>query len=244
MKLDYRISLWNYIHYANAPSLEVVIREIRDLGFGAELWDPWRQENGLFRPEQRERLRRLVEGMKVSMHTIMPRAGILSREETLMQIETAAFIGADTIVVHPSTMGVNGPSPDYTLVKEAVAFATERGVTLAMENGDVHAIERTLPHAPALKTCIDIGHVYNDGFTLPECLRIMRDRLVHLHLQDRLPEGDHHTPGTGTIPRQDWEMLVTTLKEIAFQGGAVFEIAPRRPKITAREARTFLDSLL
>jgi len=243
MNIDYRISLWNYVHFASGPSLEDAIAEIRSLGYGAELWDRWRGEQGLFSPAQRDRVKGLVEGMNVSMHTIMPRGRPMTWEENCEQIDTAACVGADTIVAHVTSTGIGAPSPDYALLRNVVAYAGDRGVTIAVENGDAHAIERALPEVAGLKTCLDTGHVYNDGFTMPECLRIMGDRLVHMHLQDRLTHLDHYIPGTGIIPDGDWRLLFTHLKNTDFQGAGVFELRPRRPDVSAREGRAFVESI-
>jgi sugar phosphate isomerase/epimerase len=243
MNIDYRISLWNYVHYASAPPLEEAIGEIRSLGFGAELWDRWRDETDLFGPGQRDRMRDLVTGMNVSMHTIMPRGRPMTMDENRAQIDTAAFIGADTIVAHVTSLGIGGEAPDYDAARDVIAYAGDRDVTIAVENGDAHAIERALPEVEGLRTCLDIGHVYNDGFTLPECLRIMGGRLVHLHLQDRLPHFDHYIPGTGIIPVEDWELLFGHLKAMDFDGAGVFELRPRRPDVSAREGKAFVESI-
>ncbi|NOZ20367.1 MAG: sugar phosphate isomerase/epimerase [Planctomycetes bacterium] len=244
MHIDFRMSLWNYIHYANCPPLEGAIAEIRALGFGAELWDQWRNETGLFSPAQRDRMKALVEDMNVSMHTIMPRGRAMTWEENVEQIDTAAYVGADTIVAHVCSTGVGESDPDYGLMRDVVNYAEDKGVTLAIENGDAHAIGRALPEVPNLKTCLDTGHVYNDGFTMPEVLGIMGDRIVHLHLQDRLPHFDHYIPGTGIIPGGDWKLLFTHLKRIDFTGAGVFELRPRRPDVSAKEGRSFVESMI
>ncbi|MEW6359804.1 MAG: sugar phosphate isomerase/epimerase family protein [Planctomycetota bacterium] len=243
MHIEFRMSLWNYIHYASCPPLEGVMAEIRGLGMGAELWDRWRDQTGLFSPAQRDRMKALVEGMKVSMHTIMPRDRAMTWEENVEQIDTAAYIGADAIVAHVSSTGIGAPDADYRLLRDAVNYAEDKGVTLAIENGDAHAIGRALPEVPNLKTCLDTGHVYNDGFTMPEVLGIMGDRIVHLHLQDRLPHLDHYVPGTGIIPQEDWKLLFAHLKKINFQGAGVFELRPRRPDVSVKEGMAFVEAM-
>lgn len=54
---------------------------------------------------------------------------------------------------------------------------------------------------------------------------------------------DHYIPGTGGIPRADWELLARTLHEINYDGIAVFEVQPRRPLQTALLTRQLMQSL-
>ncbi len=84
-------------------------------------------------------------------------------------------------------------------------------------------------------------------------LDALKERIIHLHIQDVLSEAearlpctgkDHYIPGTGGIPDKDWNLFATTLQEINFQGIAVFEIQPRNPLQTAFLGRTFMRTLL
>ena len=46
--MKYSVSLWNYFHYADVPSLERVITLLREQDYGVELWGSWREEKDLF----------------------------------------------------------------------------------------------------------------------------------------------------------------------------------------------------
>jgi sugar phosphate isomerase/epimerase len=104
-----------------------------------------------------------------------------------------------------------------------------------------------------LKICLDVGHIYFTSESMQAYLSALKTRIIHLHLQDILTPAevglpnrgtDHYTPGTGGIPAEDWHLLVATLREIDFDGTAVFEIRPRNPYQTAYLGRRFFDSLL
>jgi len=98
--------------------------------------------------------------------------------------------------------------------------------------------------------CLDTGHTYIDEprpgvqpCGLRPYLEALKPRIAHLHLQDTLPEGDHYTPGLGTIPQEDWESLLQTLVEIEFRGAWVMEIQPLRPVPVAQQAVAYLQGL-
>ena len=55
---------------------------------------------------------------------------------------------------------------------------------------------------------------------------------------------DHYTPGTGGIPQAEWKLLAQTLKEIDFDGIAVFEIIPRNPLQNTVLGKRFLEGIL
>ncbi len=131
-----------------------------------------------------------------------------------------------------------------------MAYAKERGVTLCLENGPLSMIERAIGNVDGLMVCIDTGHTYLDSprpgqapTGLRPYLDSLKDRIRHLHIQDTLPEGDHYTPGTGTIPRKDWEYLLDTMRRINFDGACVTEIRPRRPVRITLDTFAFLESL-
>jgi sugar phosphate isomerase/epimerase len=237
---DYRVSLWNYTHYVAQGTLEEAVGEIAQAGFGVELWPGWHDTPDLFDPSQRERLRALLKGMRSSWHS----GGVKDFEGHKRQVDCAADVGSDVIVVHPGNMRLGDDGVDIGFARDMVAYARERGVTLCLENGDLHVIERGL-EVDDLKLCLDTGHTYQgkEGFGMPAYIDVMKPRLAHLHIQDTLPEGDHYTPGVGTIPREHWEYMLRTLDEIKFHGAWVFEIRPLRPLRIAEQTVAFLGSL-
>ncbi len=238
MKIDYRISMWNYTHYARTGSFEEVIRQISENGYGVEIWPSFKEEKDLFGESQREWLKKLLEGINTSMHG----SSVNTLDGHKSQIDTAAYIGADVIVVHPGNLKIHG-DVDYDFAGEVVAYAKERNVTIALENGPLNALEKAMERMDDLKICLDTGHVYFTTAPMSDYLKILKPRLTHLHLQDTLPGTDHYTLGTGTIPKSDWQLLWDTLHEIDFKGAGIFEIRPRTPLQTVKESMEFLKVL-
>jgi hypothetical protein len=52
----------------------------------------------------------------------------------------------------------------------------------------------------------------------------------------------HYLLGTGGIPADDWALLAETLREIDFEGMAIFELRPRTPYQMAGLGVGFIDS--
>ncbi len=249
MPIEYSISLWNYTHYAAAPSLERILALVREQGYGIELWGSCRDEADLYDETGRQRVKNALQGMRVSLHTAIINTFELHRK----QIDAASELGARVLVLHPSDLYLQGSRTlDLPLAQQVVAYADTRGVKLALENGSLSFITQALSQVGGLYACLDIGHVYLTQDPMQKFLDVMQARLIHLHLQDlalepavslRLPGTgpDHYTPGAGGIPEEDWRLVVATLERIHFDGTAVFEIQPYNPLQTAWQAKTFLQ---
>jgi len=251
VKLEYAISLWNFSHLARIGSLEEELARIRATGYGVELWDHWPGlEGGLYTPPQRARVRAALAGMPVSLHTGL----VYNLAAHLAQVDAARELGARVLVVHSDEFfaGERGVL-DAGLCREVVAYAGQRGVCIALENGQLPFLERALAAVDGLRVCLDVGHVYLTETPLRDFLAALKSRLVHLHLQDVLAPNeaglphagaDHYALGTGGIPREDWALLAATLHDIDFAGTAVFEIRPRTPYQVAHLGRQFFDGVL
>jgi len=250
MQIRYAVSLWNYFHYVNVPSLERVLALLRDQGYGVELWGAWQEERDLFDLVGRTRLKHALDGMEVSLHT----AGANTLELHQKQIDTAAYLGAEVVVLHTDDVFTGVESGlNVALAREVVDYASKKGVRIALENGELSDLVEAIENVEGLGICFDVGHVYLTGGQMSEHLDVLKDRIIHLHLQDILPETeshvplaekDHFIPGTGGIPEDDWGLLTATLKHIDFQGMAVFEIRPRNPLQTALLGRAFVQELI
>ena len=252
MHITYSVSLWNYFHYANQPSLERVIAQIRNAGYGIELWGSCWNEPDLYDEVGRERLKPLVEGMTVSLHT--KGGGALDFERHRKQIDTAAAVGAGVIVLHGNDVYTPEPQ-NWEIIRRAVDYAGERGVKLAYENGGYEPLVEAFENVPGLFCCIDVGHIYlgDHPGTMKQYCDAFCDRLIHLHLQDLRPQAfddlpliirDHYCSGTGAIPREEWEVLGQTLRRIDFNGIAAFEIHPEYPLDLVTRARGLVGGIL
>jgi len=126
-------------------------------------------------------------------------------------------------------------------------------VKLALENGPLCVLQSAIEKIDGLGICLDVGHVYFTDDPMSKFLSVLKGRLIHLHIQEILPAeekalpytgADHYIPGSGAIPADDWRLLVQTLKEINYQGIAVFEIQPRNPFQTALWGKRFMTGIL
>ena len=258
MQIDYAISLWNYSHYANQPSLERILADVRHEGYGIELWGSCWNEPDLYDEIGRNRLKAALDGMHVSLHSAGFRPVDALQQK---QIDAAACWGADVIVLHPEDLYLPQTTPDWAFARRIVDYAAERGVKLALENGGLAFLTEAFAQVPGLYCCLDVGHVYLNYWPIPsgqgrlmqQFLDACKHRLIHLHLQDlchpsmrslRSAWDDHYTSGTGGIPVEDWQLLWSTLQEINFHGTAVYEIHPPSPLETAFQAKESLDRLL
>ncbi len=246
MRFDYRVSLWNYEFYSKPTGLEEAVQEVARYGYGVEVHEHWRAEQDLCSPCYRERLRVLLKDVPASLHS----GGVWDFGGNAKQIDCAAYTGMDTVVIHPPNIGITLEEPDYALARRVVQYAEDKGVLLALENSPFRVIEGALSAMPSLRFCLDVGHCYADGSSIPEFLDAFGDRLVHLHLQDRLSDNGrrpwgvgHFTPGTGTIPREHWQCLADWIQDRDFRGPLVFEIRPLPPTTLADEARAFIERL-
>ena len=254
MHVTYSISLWNYRHYANQRSLERIITDIRHEGYGIELWGNCWNEPDLYDEVGRARLKPLLQGMPVSLHTV----GATTLPQQQKQIDAASELHADVLVLHAfEIQALFNESSNWETVQRMVDYASERGVKIAFENGRDGRYEdlaRVFAHVPKMHACLDVGHIYlYPPGGMQDYLEVMKERLVHLHLQDICPPSlqgipsanpDHYTPGPGGIPVAEWRLLWRTLEEIDFQGIAVFEIHPPNPLQVACQARAYLRDIL
>lgn len=250
MRIKYSVSLWNYFHYADVPSLERIITLLREQNYGIELWGSWKEEKDLFDEIGCKRLKYILEGMKVSLHTTGANTFDLHKK----QIDAAVDFGAEVVVLHPPDLvSKNNSDLDVQLALKSVEYGAEHGVKLALENGKLPFLASTIERVEGLGICLDVGHVYFTSDPMSKFLDVLKERIIHLHLQDILPKSednlphtgkDHYMLGTGGIPYTDWQLLAATLREINFQGIAVFEIQPRNPLQTALLGMDFMQGLL
>ena len=219
MKIQYSVSLWNFTHYAHAPNLERVIAGVREQGYGIELWGRSFDENDLYDKAGRKRLKPIVKGMVVSLHT----HGARTMDRHKYQIDAAEDFGARVIVLHTPDVTAPGGELDIDLAGRAVEYARKAGVKLVLENGQLDFLKRAAEEVKGLGLCLDTGHTYNQGQTMADAVAAVKTHLAHVHVQDicspaeaTLPQmaKDHYLPGTGGIPMKDWKLLGRTMRVI------------------------------
>lgn len=152
------------------------------------------------------------------------------------EIDFAGRLGAETLVLHPSSLGLTDfdDRPDYPEIRRIAAYAEQWGVRLALENivDDIWALDQVLdavgdnPDASNLAICVDVGHaaLSSDAGRQPVrgYLERFAPQLGHLHLHDNQGDRDAHAAlGDGAI---DWADTLKTLSKIGFDGTAVLEV--------------------
>jgi len=250
VEIKYSISLWNYFHYTGSPDLSQVISHVREQDCGIELWGFYKGES-LYDEAGRKKIKPLLKDISVTLHTV---GGSNSFDLQKKQIDAAAELGAGLIVLHPDDLVLKDKKTfDADLARAAVAYAKERSIKLALENGELLFLTNAIEKTEGLGICLDVGHIYFTPDPMGKFLAALKHRLIHLHIQDVLPEiekklpwrgDDHFIPGTGGIPEEDWDLVARTLKEIDFCGTAVFEIQPRNPLQTALLGKNFMREIL
>ena len=255
MKIKYAVSLWNYTHYTNAPDLEGICAQLREQGYGIELWSGYGGLDGeeLYNAAGSKRLKAALQGMPVSLHSDIYARSFDGHQK---QIDTAAQVGADVIVIHADNIYLpDSKVLDESLANRVVAYAAGCGVTIALENGQLPFLTETINKVEGLKFCLDTGHVYLTQYSMQEFLTALKHKIAHLHIQEVLSEPektlvgnygiiyDHYIPGTGGIAASDWQKLISALQEIDFSGTAVFEIHPRDPLQTAFLGSQFIQNI-
>ncbi|MHC4124174.1 MAG: sugar phosphate isomerase/epimerase family protein, partial [Planctomycetota bacterium] len=161
---------------------------------------------------------------------------------------------AKVVVVHTGDLTSKGTSKlNLQLASQVAEYAGRCGVKLALENGTLSFLADAVEKIKDLGICLDVGHVYFTPSSMEEFLTKLKKRIIHLHLQDILIDKqpalgidfpEHYIPGTEKIPKADWFLLVETLREINFDGMAVFEIAPHNPLQTAFLGKTFIQKII
>jgi len=123
----------------------------------------------------------------------------------------------------------NGPPADPVRrsLDALEPIARERGVRIAIENGDFDGIAALLDlYAPDyLGLCCDVGHanMVNGGGIA--ALAALKHRLIAIHVHDNDGVGDlHNLPFSGTI---NWQRLAGVLAASAYTGPINMEVGIR-----------------
>ena len=270
MDINWGLSLWNFFHHdyssfyrceGGLPELQDVLANMNQCGYrGVELWRHWKGED-LFEPDMAKAVCDWCGGLRRSLHT----QGVRTIEEHQAQIDGAQRCGAELIVLHPQDIcdfenwreyrdDVEPNRPDVSFTREIVAYAAERNVVLALENGALSFLVEAIENVEGLRICLDIGHIYIETVvkTMAECMEGIGSRLAHLHLQDIVSEPekslpgaglDHYTPGTGAIAETEWRHLFRSLEDWRYTGLAIVETRPRNPFLQGAQALRFLQNM-
>ena len=136
-------------------------------------------------------------------------------------------------------------------LKKLCAVSEQAGVTLAIEPEPLLVIGSSQDAldmieavgSPALKVNLDVGHAQITDPNLADAVRLLGDRIVHLHLEDIAGRVHKHLPfGEGEI---DFDALKEALAEIDYRGPYVVDLFGRdlEPRQVAADALAGLRRL-
>jgi sugar phosphate isomerase/epimerase len=259
--MKYGISTWNTLKPMGARArLAPAVRSAIGAGRGVELWLDWTAEPALMRREAWPALADLVRGApSLSAHSRLIHVFDLAilKEE----IDLCARLSADPLVVHPHSLGFEAGTWDASYAPGRIsdddkrrlaailAYARERSVRLALENGPMDLLAMVLEAADGitgaeqLGICVDTGHanLHHDLYAEPSVafLEKFAPRLFQFHVSDNGGGGDEHKkPGAGNV---DWQAVLEALARTGYSGPAVLELNYPDPAAAAADSIAFLD---
>jgi sugar phosphate isomerase/epimerase len=202
------------------------LRRIADAGFSHIHWCHHWNTDFLYSRCEVEQIRRWLADFGLTLLDLHASAGrekkwYSSREYereagvelVRNRIDMTATLGSDVIVMH--IPGEPGCDPLRRSLDELEGFARERGVRIAIENGNFEAIGEVLTQRDPdyVGLCYDSGHGNIDGPGL-DGLEALKARLIAIHLHDNDGTGDQHNlPMTGTV---NWDRLTGILAQSAY----------------------------
>jgi len=185
----------------------------------------------------------------------------LSLRQVEMSIDTCAELGGDITVVHFGRCSI--PEVEWLrrtaegkyseFVDSCALYARERGVRIALENpgrdprsypGTFEDLRRVAEGKEGVGVTFDIGHANlffrrkgrgSTGRRIADCIREMRDLIIHFHVHDnRGTNDDHLPPGKGGI---DFVPVLRSIEEIGYSGAVILELwEPENPLSAGRQA--------
>jgi len=243
------------------PTLADAVRSIRELdeSLGVEIWAARDIDDPGPTPAEEREISAAGRGAPFTSLHARGRCWMWDPPGLRREIDLAGRLGAQTLIVHPETLGLDDPlgSPDVPEIRRLLDHARRRRVFLALENtvDTLRVLDRALDIAEddsAFGICIDVGHAAqsHDAGRHPVRAYIerYRGRVIHLHLHDTMGvEDDHGVPGRGIV---DWADFLRTLEDTGYDGPAVLEVvsglalsAGASPEELVREAIAFLSSV-
>ena len=255
----------------NIPFIQV-IPMIRQAGFKVIALGARIEHSGYPTVEGRAKIRNLIEenGLEIdSVHAPFPEGDNLfsldeaKRLESIRQCKTAIDAALDlngrVVVIHLIPYGIKDENTRKMMINKGVKsvrelskYALEKGIKLALENGQKQdyddVLEKFLNEEfknDPIGFCYDSGHenVKDKGFKL---LEKFSDRLLIVHLHDNLGTDAHMLPYEGNI---NWDRFMKIFRGLNYPGNFLLESAIansqfKNPKIFLSEARRRAEKLL
>jgi len=257
-RVRFGVSTWNYLKaFGEEAELDRAVGEIRDRGFGVELWLAWPRREATLGRKRWADLRKLTAGIGgLTLHSRLVHEHDFDvvREE----LDLCEYLGGSLVVFHPRSFGFTAGSWDYKspppfdtgaadLLLRALSYAEKKKVGVALENGPldllVETIERVGKTHPTdvFGICLDTSHAnmhaHEYADPLGSYLDVLGERIIHIHASDNHGLADDHlVPGTGSV---SWGPLLDFLGSGKYGRSIVFELNSTDPEGAALRGRDF-----
>lgn len=131
----------------------------------------------------------------------------------LHDMHTARALGSPLLRVFPGAAPADTKDTAWTKAREAVAYAEEIGIQIALENfgrlpgGLISEMTHILSNitSPTLKVNVDVGNYATHGEDVVEAIKLFGDRVIYAHLKDKAGDKSDDTTylGGGSSPMGD-----------------------------------------
>lgn len=216
--------------------LEKQLPMIRKAGFSHVSFGMNYAHSGLLEEENWKRLREQINENGLSVDTI--HGYDLDREDSIevnaKLARAAKFFGAPVVVIHCTVFWFEDDEYEEKFrivsgrIKEMEKIAKETGIRFAFENmvpgkpTDLCVEMVKMADPQYIGFCYDSSHDQIDGPRPMDLLSEMKDRVIAVHLSDRIREFvDHVIPGEGFV---HFDEILPLLKESSFRGPILMEV--------------------
>jgi sugar phosphate isomerase/epimerase len=218
----------SHFDYRRAQSVREVASALEE--YGLEL-------HSLHSPTERDSASGHQSGVSISISDPERIRRVDAVDEVKRALEVAERIPFRYLIQH---MGSGRQAADprkfdaaFNSLEHLVAFAKERGVTIALENkpdelGSPASLQQFVKdtHLNQLRFCFDTGHAHIESVVGPG-FEVMRERVVTTHIHDNHGEKDEHMlPYEGSI---DWDAALGAFASVIEPLPLVLELKERAP---------------
>lgn len=232
--------------------IEQQIKLIAESGFNYISLGAKEEHSEFMNRESRKNLKSLLKQFSMSIDTIHGcRADLPNSIEMLSATaESAVELGSKIVVFHPTSFEIKDYEVNVKLENlfkvcgELKYISKHTGIIFALEN--VHpgsatdVLRKALPELDNtyFGFCYDSSHDQIDGPRPFDLLEQFKNRIVTLHISDRIKEFvDHVIPEEGFI---EWKSVCNILKEANYSKPLLLEVMTSNSK--EKEAKAFLES--
>lgn len=249
-----------------------VIPMIRQAGFEAVSLGARPQHSNFHTAEGRSQIKKLVVenglALDYSVHAPFPEGDQLfsleepKRLESVRQcqigVDAAADLNGRNVVLHLIPYGIPpGPTQSRMIeqglksVRALADYAVEKGIKLALENGQQPDYDQVLEFFLAEFSGGPVGFCYDSGHENVKgtCFKILEKfghRLLSVHLHDNVGSDTHVLPFEGNI---DWNKFRKIFHKLDYSGNLLLEVDIhqsqfKNPQVFLSEARRRAERLL